>query len=179
MIGAAVLGIGYLVAFLMDAPWQLLVASCVASAGVGIGYAAMPTLILDSVPLHEAASAVGINALMRSIGTTLASAVMAALLTSSTTLGGFEVPTEPAFRLCFVVGAAAAFVGVVIAATIPRSSSRREPRRSRRWRPTRSPRRPPPARASSHRSRPMAGSARDVCRKPLRRDLPSLFHFVA
>ena len=49
MIGATVLGSGYLVALvLMDAPWQLLVASCVASAGVGIGYAAMPTLILDS-----------------------------------------------------------------------------------------------------------------------------------
>ena len=49
MIGAAVLGVGYLVAFfLMDAPWQLLVASCVASAGVGIGYAAMPTLIMGS-----------------------------------------------------------------------------------------------------------------------------------
>jgi MFS family permease len=121
MIGAAVLGIGYLVAReLMDAPWQLLVASCVASAGVGIGYAAMPTLILDSVPMTEAGSAVGINGLMRSIGTSVAAAVMAALLTSSTTrIGSFELPTQGAFQLCFVVGAAAAFVGVAIAATIP------------------------------------------------------------
>ena len=56
-VGAGVLGSGYVVALgLMDAPWQLLVASCIASAGVGIGYAAMPTLILDSVPMHEAAS---------------------------------------------------------------------------------------------------------------------------
>ena len=96
MIGAAVLGVGYLVALvLMDAPWQLLVASCVASAGVGIGYAAMPTLILDAVPAREAASAVGVNGLMRSTGTTLAAAVMATLLTSSTTdLGGFTVPSE-------------------------------------------------------------------------------------
>ncbi|MDR7255434.1 MFS family permease [Nocardioides sp. BE266] len=121
MIGAAVLGAGYLVALvLMDAPWQLLVASCVASAGVGIGYAAMPTLILDSVPGHEAASAVGVNGLMRSAGTTLAAAVMATLLTSSTTsLGGFAVPSESAFRWCFVVGAVAAFVGVAIAAFVP------------------------------------------------------------
>ena len=105
MIGATVLGAGYLVGFvLMDAPWQLLLASCVASAGVGIGYAAMPTLILDNVPMREAASAVGLNALMRSVGTTLASAVMATLLTSNTSsLGGFEVPTKGAFQLCFVV----------------------------------------------------------------------------
>ncbi len=130
MIGAAVLGSGYLVAFeLMDAPWKLLVASCIASAGVGIGYAAMPTLILDATPPREAASAVGVNALMRSMGTTLASAVMAAVLTTSTTpLGAFEVPSQHAFRLCFVIGALAAFVGVAIVATIPRRRSGADPR---------------------------------------------------
>ena len=121
MLGAAVLGAGYLVAvFLMDSPWQLLIASCITSAGVGIGYAAMPTLILGAVPMREAASAVGINALMRSVGTTVAAAVMAMLLTSSTTsFAGFQVPTESAFRLCFIVGAVAAFVGVAITALIP------------------------------------------------------------
>ncbi|MGY2702625.1 MFS transporter [Nocardioides sp. HB32] len=122
MIGAAVLGGGYLVAlFLMDAPWQLLVASCVACAGVGIGYAAMPTLILDAVPMREAASAVGLNALMRSVGTTLAAAVMGTLLTSRTrSVGGLEIPTLGAFQLCFVAGAVAAFLGVAITAAIPR-----------------------------------------------------------
>ena len=130
MIGATVLGSGYLVGFaLMDAPWELLLASCVASAGVGIGYAAMPTLILDAVPMHEAGSAVGINGLMRSVGTSVAAAVMAALLTSSTTrIGSFELPTQGAFQLCFVVGAAAAFLGVAIAATIPVVRRREEAR---------------------------------------------------
>lgn len=120
MAGAAVLGAGYLVAFgLMDSAWKLLVASCITSAGVGIGYAAMPTLILDNVPMREAGAAVGLNSLMRSIGTTLASAIMAALLTSSATASG--LPTERAFQLCFIVGAAAAFLGVLIGATIPRN----------------------------------------------------------
>ena len=122
MIGATVLGAGYLVAFaLMDAPWQLLVASCVASAGVGIGYAAMPTLILDAVPARVSASAVGLNALMRSGGTTLAAAVMGTVLAgSSTRVGGFEIPQQGAFQLCFVIGAAAAFLGVAITAMMPR-----------------------------------------------------------
>ena len=121
MVGAAVLGSGYLVGFaLMDTPWELLVASCVASAGVGIGYAAMPTLIMDNVPAGEAASAVGVNALMRSVGTTLAAAVMATVLTGSTTaLTG--LPTEDAFRWCFALGALAAFAGVLIARFVPRS----------------------------------------------------------
>ena len=125
MVGAGVLGVGYLVAFgLMDAAWQLLLASCVTSAGVGIGYAAMPTLIMDNVPMREAGAAVGLNALMRSVGTTLASAVMAAVLTSSATASG--LPTERAFQLCFLIGAGAAFLGVLIAGAIPRSRDSHE-----------------------------------------------------
>lgn len=121
VLGGLILGAGYLVAAVwMDTPWQLLIASCIAFAGVGIGYAAMPTLILAAVPAREAASAVGINSLMRSVGTTIAAAVMAMILTGSTTdLGGVQIPDQSAFRLCFVVGAIAAFIGVAIAAFIP------------------------------------------------------------
>lgn len=123
MIGAAVLGGGYLLALVMTASaWQLAVASIVISVGVGIGYAAMPALVLDASPPHEAGSAVGVNALSRSLGTTLAAALMGTVLTSSTVqLGGVGVPTEGAFQACFVIGAAAAFLGVAIAALIPRS----------------------------------------------------------
>ena len=79
----------------------------------------------DLVPVREAASAVGLNALMRSVGTTLAAAVMGTILTGRTMpLGpGVEVPTLGAFQLCFVAGALAAFAGVAIAAAIPRRSS--------------------------------------------------------
>jgi len=130
MIGAAVLGSGYLVGFfLMSSSWELMLACIIASAGVGIGYAAMPTLILDSVPAHEAASAVGVNALMRSVGTTLAAAVMATVLTSSTSLvGDLAFPTEAAFKWCFALGAAAAFVGVAIAAFVPGAGPRQRVR---------------------------------------------------
>ncbi|MFJ9391702.1 MFS transporter [Nocardioides sp. NPDC101246] len=124
-IGAVVLAAGYVVAvFLMDAPWQLMLASCVASAGVGIGYAAMPTLILGNVPAAEAAASVGLNSLMRSIGTTVAGAVMAIVLTSRTIVlapGAPEIPTAGAFQLCFVIGALAAGVGALIVLLIPRS----------------------------------------------------------
>jgi len=121
MIGATVLGGGYVVAyFMMDAPWQLLVASCVVTAGVGIGYAAMPTLIMNAVPMREAASAVGLNSLMRSLGTTIASAVMVTLLTSQT-IGNTPVPAKSGYEWCFVAGAIAAFVGVALVALLPRA----------------------------------------------------------
>jgi MFS family permease len=122
MAGALVLGLGYVAAlFLMDAPWQLLIASCISSAGVGIGYAAMPTLILDAAPPREAAAAVGLNSLMRSLGTTLAAAVMGTILTSSTTSfgPGVELPALSAFQWCFAAGAVAAALGVALTAFIP------------------------------------------------------------
>ena len=121
--GAFITGAGYVVAtFLMDAPWQLMVASIVASAGVGIGYAAMPTLILDNVRPEVSGSSVGVNSLMRSVGTTIAGAVMAAVLTSRTTdlAPGISIPTDGAFQLCFVIGAFAAVSGALVALLVPR-----------------------------------------------------------
>jgi hypothetical protein len=47
------------------------------------------------------------------------------LLTGSTTdFGGLAVPTESAFRICFIVGAAAAFAGMLIAGLVPLSRGR-------------------------------------------------------
>lgn len=128
-IGGSVLGAGYLVAtLLMNSPWQLMVSSIIAASGVGIGYAAMPTLIMSSVPMTEAGAAVGLNGLMRSIGTTASAAVMAVLLTTSTiTMAGTSVPTHSTFKWCFLVGAAAAFVGVAVTLVIPKHGPKPTP----------------------------------------------------
>lgn len=126
-IGAVVLSAGYLVGlFLMSAPWQLMLATLVCSAGVGIGYAAMPTLVMDNTPAHESGSAVGVNGLMRSVGTTIAGAVMAAILTSQTVAivpGAPEIPTHDAFKLCFIVGAGAALLGAALALCVSRAKA--------------------------------------------------------
>lgn len=131
-IGAVVLAGGYCVAFvLMNSPWQLMVATIVACSGVGISYAAMPTLVMDNVPASEAGSSVGVNSLMRSIGTTTAGAVMAVLLTSQTTvleLGSAQIPTREAFQLCFAVGAVAAIAGAGLVLFVPRDRPGRQER---------------------------------------------------
>lgn len=91
--------------------------------GVGIGYAAMPALILSNVPRSEAASSVGVNSLMRSIGTSTAGAVMAMVLTSQTVSfsGQMEIPTHTAFKVCFVIGAGASLLSVLLTLMIPRT----------------------------------------------------------
>ncbi len=128
-LAGLVLTAGYLVAvFLTGAPWQLLIASCIGSAGVGIGYAAMPTLILENVAPAEAGAGVGLNGLMRSVGTTVAGAVMAVVLTSKTMdfgPAGAQIPTLGAYQLCFIIGAVAAAVGAVLAMFVYPLRSRR------------------------------------------------------
>ncbi|MGN0101932.1 MAG: MFS transporter [Dietzia sp.] len=128
-VGAVVIAAGYLCAAVFSAqPWQLLIATCVACAGVGIGYAAMPTLILENSPATEAGSGVGVNALMRSMGTTIAGAVMALVLTSRLTdvKAGLQVPAKEAFQLCFLLGAAAAISGALVVLLIPRTGDSSE-----------------------------------------------------
>lgn len=126
--GMLVLSCGYFVAFfLTEAPWQLMLASCVSSAGVGIAYAAMPTLIMENSPASEAGAGVGVNALMRSMGTTVAGAVMAIVLTSvTTTAGGTQLPSATAFKLCFLLGAVAGLGAAVVTLFIRRRSAAAE-----------------------------------------------------
>lgn len=122
--GMVVMACGYLIAFfLTEAPWELMLAACVSSAGVGIAYAAMPTLIMENSPASEAGAGVGVNALMRSMGTTIAGAVMAIVLTSiTTTMAGASLPTMTAFKVCFLLGAIAGLGAAAVTLFIRRGS---------------------------------------------------------
>ncbi|MFE6776878.1 MFS transporter [Streptomyces sp. NPDC057702] len=124
LIGVGVIGLGYAAGlFLMGQVWQIVVTAVIVSGGVGIAYAAMPALIMDAVPVTETASANGVNALMRSIGTSTSSAVMAAILSNMTLrLGPAEVPTERGFQVTYVVAMAAAAVGLLLTLAIPRAT---------------------------------------------------------
>ncbi len=121
--GSLVIAAGYAFAIvLMDNAFELITASVIIGAGVGIAYAAMPALIMGSVPVTETASANGLNSLMRSVGTAISSAVMAAMLAQLTiTVGGLPVPSLPGFRATFAVAAFAALAGALLAALVPRT----------------------------------------------------------
>lgn len=125
LLGTAVLGLSLLAALgLMAAVWQLVVVGALTGVGIAFAYAAMPTLIMQSVPVEETAAANGLNALMRSLGTALASAVMAALLAGALSpgagAGGILPAGSGAFRLAFAVAAVAALVGAALCLALPR-----------------------------------------------------------
>ncbi|MFF9453797.1 MFS transporter [Streptomyces flaveolus] len=122
MIGALIVAAGYgLNIALMSEVWHLVLVSCVIGAGIGFTYGAMPALIMGAVPASETAAANSLNTLMRSIGTSVASAIAGVILAQMTvSLGGFALPSESAFKVVMGIGAGAALLAFVIASFIPR-----------------------------------------------------------
>ncbi|MES0837064.1 MFS transporter [Nocardiopsis umidischolae] len=126
MCGALLVAVGYgLSLLLMSGIWQLMIASTVIGAGVGLAYGAMPALVMAAVPRSETAAANSLNTLMRSIGTSVASAVTGMVLTSMTLpVGGQDLPSQGAFTLVLGIGGLAALTAFAIAAFLP---GRRKP----------------------------------------------------
>ncbi|MER6464762.1 MFS transporter [Streptomyces sp. NPDC001288] len=122
MCGAVIVAAGYgLNIVLMDAVWQLVLVSCIVGAGIGFAYGAMPALIMGAVDPHETAAANSLNTLMRSIGTSTASAVAGVILAQMTNVfGGVTVPSENGFKVVMASGSGAALLALLVAAFIPR-----------------------------------------------------------
>ncbi|MCX5411200.1 MFS transporter [Streptomyces sp. NBC_00059] len=121
VLGALVISAGYgLSLFLMGSAWGLMIVGIVINSGVGLAYGAMPALIMSSVPLSETAAANGFNTLMRSLGTTIGSAVIGVVLAQMTiNLGGFSLASEDGFRVGLMIGCGVALVAAAVAALIP------------------------------------------------------------
>lgn len=120
LIGALIIAVGYAVSILLiDNVLEIISAAVIVATGLGIAYAAMPALIMTAVPVHETASANGVNALMRSLGTATSSAAMATLLTHFTLTRG--LPSLTGFRVAFAIAAIAALGAAAITALVPRT----------------------------------------------------------
>lgn len=106
--------------WLLGGGLQVLVLNVLVSIGVGFAYASMPALINAAVPISETAAANGINALARSLGTSISSAVIGAVLAGLTmSMGGQDVPTLEAFRVALLIAAGVAGLSAVLALLIP------------------------------------------------------------
>ncbi|MEW2417237.1 MFS transporter [Streptomyces sp. NPDC046866] len=86
-------------------------AGIVVGASVSFGYAAMPAVIMASVPPHQSGIANGINSISRSTGSAIGSAIVTTILASKTIghlpAGVPPLPAESGFTLTFWIGAAA------------------------------------------------------------------------
>ncbi|WP_420081809.1 MFS transporter [Streptomyces sp. JL4002] len=112
-----VVGFGWLVLDHGNA-FSVIGSGLVVGAAVSFGYAAMPALIMSSVPPHQSGIANGINSISRSTGSAIGSAVVTTILASKTIghlpAGVPTLPAESGFTLTFGIGAVAfALVGLI------------------------------------------------------------------
>ncbi|MER7834369.1 MFS transporter [Streptomyces sp. NPDC096040] len=124
ILGMLIIGIGYGGGLgLMSAAWQSLVIAVILGAGIGLAYSSLPALIVGAVPASETGAANGLNTLMRSIGTSVSSAVIGMVLANTANnVGGVAIPTMHGFRVSFLIATGAVAVGLVLALLLPKRS---------------------------------------------------------
>ncbi|MFD7390629.1 MFS transporter [Streptomyces sp. NPDC059852] len=122
ILGMLIIAIGYGAGLgLMSAAWQSLVIAVVLGAGIGLAYSSLPALIVGAVPASETGAANGLNTLMRSIGTSVSSAVIGMVLANTANdAGGVAIPSMHGFRLSFLIATGAVVLGLAFALLLPR-----------------------------------------------------------
>jgi EmrB/QacA subfamily drug resistance transporter len=126
LVGTVVMAVGYLARIALHREvWQVIFGASIVSIGTALSFAAMPVLIMLAVPANESAAANGLNTLLRTIGTAVSSAALAAILAEETVVAaGRALPSPTAFRAAFLVAASAAAAAAVLGAFLPRRPRR-------------------------------------------------------
>lgn len=125
LVGSLVMGAAYLGRVFLDQSMiAVVIWSTIVTAGCAIAYAAMPSLIMANVPITETASANGLNSLLRALGTSTASAVVAALLAGVThEVDGLPVTSPLAYTIACWIGVAVCLAAGALVWLVPRDAA--------------------------------------------------------
>jgi MFS family permease len=115
MSGAVTGMVGFLwLALAHSLPWQVIIAGILVNAYISLGYGALPALVVSEVKGDETGVATGVNAISRTVGSSIAAAAVAVLLEQSA--GATGMPSEHAFVVIFFAGAVTAGLAMVLIA---------------------------------------------------------------
>jgi MFS family permease len=122
MSGAAAGVVGFLwLALAHSAPWQVIVAGIWTNAYISLAYGALPALVVSEVDGGETGVAIGVNAIARTVGSSIAAALVAVVL--GRTVGTTGLPAEHGFVTIFLAGAVTAGLAMILIA-LSRSGAR-------------------------------------------------------
>lgn len=121
-LGTLVMTAAYLFRITWDDTVVLIViGAAMVSIGNALAYATLPALIMGAVPVTDTAAANGLNSLLRTIGMSSMSAVVAALLASITIeAAGATFPAHGAIIVIFVIAGSSTFVATLCAVLLPK-----------------------------------------------------------
>ncbi|WP_456789170.1 MFS transporter [Cellulomonas sp. P5_C5] len=100
-----------------DHLWQIVASGLLSGAAIGMVFAAMSNAIIDAVPATHTGQATSVNAIVRTIGGSIGTAVVAAVIASDTSAQG--IPTDHAFTMGFAVCAAVGVLAILAALAMP------------------------------------------------------------
>jgi MFS family permease len=112
--GLAITAAGVFFALVHTALWQACVMMGLLGIGFGFTFAAIPGLITSAVPAGEIGSAMGFYQVVRSIGFSAGSALVASILASHE-ISGSAFPAQSGYITALWVGAVASLVAAVVA----------------------------------------------------------------
>lgn len=129
-IGALVMAVAVgLFSVTSGALWEGFVAMGICGIGVGFTFAAMPGLIVRSVPGDETGSALGFYQVVRYVGFSVGSGIAASILAGFTPARHVS-PDRAGFTVALAVGAAVCLVAAIVSASLGRAVPLRRPLRS-------------------------------------------------
>jgi EmrB/QacA subfamily drug resistance transporter len=103
--------------------WQVLVSGVLSGAGIGLAFAAMSNAIVEAVPATHTGEATSVNSIVRTIGGSVGTAVVASVIASHSTPRG--LPLDSAFTGGFWVCTAVAVASLLAALALPGARRRR------------------------------------------------------
>jgi EmrB/QacA subfamily drug resistance transporter len=124
IIGGVAVTIAFVIPALGHAEvWQIVVSGVLTGVGMGMAMAAMSNAIVQAVPATQTGEAISANTVLRTIGSSIGTAVIAALLSSHVSEQG--APTDEAFTIGFWVSAGVGVLAVLAALVAPGLRARR------------------------------------------------------
>jgi len=124
IIGGVAVAIAFLIPALGHAEeWQILVSGILTGIGIGMALAATSNAIVESVPATQTSEAISANTVIRTIGSSIGTAVIAALLSSNVTAQG--APTDEAFTIGFWASTGVGVLAILAALVAPSLRARR------------------------------------------------------
>jgi EmrB/QacA subfamily drug resistance transporter len=105
-------------ALLHSQSWQVYTATFVMGLGIGLAFASMVNVIVESVRPDQTGVATGMNVIFRNVGGALGGQISASILTASVVAGA--LPTQGAFVDAFWLSAAMLLLGFAAALLVPK-----------------------------------------------------------
>jgi len=129
LLGGASVTVAFVVPAISHAElWQIVVSGVLTGIGIGLALASVSNAIVESVPANQTGEAISANTVVRTVGSSIGTAVIAALISSHADVQG--LPSDDAFTIGFWACAGVGAVAILGALASPSLRRRREAARA-------------------------------------------------